>query len=101
MDHLNNTLFYEKLQDDPTERFLVEIMTVLAGMTEREILGRDTFDFLQPRNARTSRFYILPKIHQKDIPGRPIVSSGGAPTENISVVFATVNRENFVVKNIS
>ena len=45
MDHLN-TLFYEKLQDDPTKRFSEEITTVLAGMTEREILGRDTFDFL-------------------------------------------------------
>ena len=85
MDHLNNMLFYEKLQDDPTERFSEEITTVLAGMTEREILDRDTFDFLRPRNVRTSRFYILPKIHKKDIPGRPIVSSCGAPTENISL----------------
>ena len=84
MDHLNNTLFCEKLEDDFTERFSEEIMTDLAGMTEREILDGGTFDFLWPRNARTSRFYILPKIYNKDILGRPIVSSCGAPTEKIS-----------------
>ena len=39
-------LFYKKLGDDPTERFSEEIMSVLAGMTEREMLDRDTFDFL-------------------------------------------------------
>ena len=60
-------LFDENLQDDPTERFSEEITTVLAGMTEREILDRDMFDFLRPRNARTSQFYILPKIHKKDM----------------------------------
>ena len=54
-------------------------------MTEREILDRDTFDFLRPRNVRTSQFYILPEIHKKGIPGRPIVTSCGAPTENISL----------------
>ena len=85
MDPLNNMLFYEKLQDDSTEWFSEEITTVLAGMTEREILEKDAFDFLRPRNARTFRFYILPKIHKKDIPVRPIVSSCRAPTENISL----------------
>ena len=41
MYHLNNTLVYEMLQDDPTERFSSEITSVLARMTEREILDRD------------------------------------------------------------
>ena len=33
---------------------------------------------------RTARFYLLPKIHKPGNPGRPIVSSCGAPTEKIS-----------------
>ena len=37
MDHLNNTLFYEKLEDNRTERFSEEITAVLAGMTKKEI----------------------------------------------------------------
>ena len=74
MDHLSNMLLYEKLGDDTTEQLLEEITSVLARMTERETLDRDTFEFLQPKNAWISWFYILPKIHKKDIPGRPIVS---------------------------
>ena len=54
-------------------------------MFQRKIIDRETFNFLRPKNARTSRFYILPKVHKTNIPGRPIVSSCGAPTENISL----------------
>ena len=32
----------------------------------------------------TSRFYLLPKIHKPNNPGRPIVSTFSCPTENIS-----------------
>ena len=84
MKHLNNTQFYEKLSEDPTERFSEEITNYLTGMFERNVLDRDTFGFLRPKDVRTSRFYILPKLHKPGIPGRPIVSSCGAPTERIS-----------------
>ena len=33
---------------------------------------------------QTSRFYLLPKIHKPNNPGRPIVSACCCPTENIS-----------------
>ena len=84
MDHLNNTQFYEKLSDDATEWFSEEITSLLEEMREKRVLERETFCFLQPRNVRTSRFYILPKIHKPGIPGRPIVSSCRASTEKIS-----------------
>ena len=76
MNHLDNTQFYEQLPDNPTERFSEEIRTCLINML--------TFNFLQPKNSRTSRFYILPKLHKPGVPGRPIVSSCRASTEIIS-----------------
>ena len=84
MDHLNNTHFYEKLSDDPTERFTEEITSLLEEMKDKKVLEKETFCFLQPRNVRTSLFYNFPKIHKPGIPRRPIVSSCGAPTEKIS-----------------
>ena len=84
MNHLNNSQFYEKLSEDPTERFSKEVTNYLSGMFERNVLDRNTFQFLLPKDPRTSRFYILPKIHKPGAPGRPIVSSCGAPTEGIS-----------------
>ena len=78
MHHLNNTQFYEKLSDDPTERFSKEITSLLEEMKEKRVLEKETFCFFRPQNIRTSQFYILPKIHK---PGRPIILSHCAPTE--------------------
>ena len=84
MCHLNNENFYEKLQYDLTEQFSEDITSLLADMLSRRVIDKPSFEFLRPRDARTSRFYVLPKIHKVGIPGRPIVSSCGSPTERIS-----------------
>jgi hypothetical protein len=39
---------------------------------------------LTTKFPRTSNFYLLPKIHKTNNPGRPIVNSIGSPTERIS-----------------
>ena len=84
MDYLNNGNFYRKLQEDLTKQFLEEITTSLTDLLNRQVIDREVWDFLRPKQVRTARFYILPKIHKTNIPGRPIVSSCGAATENIS-----------------
>ena len=54
-------------------------------MTDKQTINKGLLQ-LPPatKKTRTSRFYILPNIHQDGIPARPIVSSCGAPTEEIS-----------------
>ena len=47
-------------------------------------IDKYTRDFLIPQHPRVARFYLLPKIHKRGNPGRLIVSSNSAPTENIS-----------------
>ena len=42
-----------------------------------------------PRNCTTPLFYLLPKIHKKNNPGRPIVSACDSPTEKISLYLDT------------
>ena len=41
MDHLNNTQFYEKLSDGPTEQFSEEITSLLEEMREKRVLERE------------------------------------------------------------
>ncbi len=48
-------------------------------------INKDTYKYLTPSNPRTARFYHLPKIHKAGNPGRPIVSSCGAPMERIGI----------------
>jgi hypothetical protein len=43
-----------------------------------------TMEYLTPEDPKPYRFYLLPKIHKENNPGRPIVSANGHPTEKIS-----------------
>ena len=45
---------------------------------------KKTKNFFIPYQARTARFYLLPKIHKSGNLGKPIVCSNDAQTENIS-----------------
>ena len=53
-------------------------------MVSRGGLDKETMKCLLSEVIRTSRFHILPKNYKPGNPGRQIVSSCGAPTEEIS-----------------
>ena len=83
-NHLNNKDHYLKLDNDPPQRFSLEIEQVLIQMTNRYSIPEELIHILVPDETGVSRFYILPKMHKPGNPGRPIVSSCGSPTEGIS-----------------
>jgi hypothetical protein len=69
---------------DPTEEFSTKITQELNIMKENSHIDKNTFDYLKPDKPKVGRFYLLPKIHKVNNPGRPIVSANGHPTEKIS-----------------
>ena len=81
---LNDTNYYQKLENDPTSAFAEEIKRTVIAMFDRGLINKHTKDFLAPRSPKIASLYLLPKLHKPDIPGRPIVASNGSPTENIS-----------------
>ena len=81
---LNNVSYYQKLTADPTFQYASEVKEFVDSMFNRGLIDKKIRDFLVPHQPRTARFYLLPKIHKPGNPGRPIVASNGAPTENIS-----------------
>lgn len=81
---LTDEKFYKKLDSDPTDNFAKIISKTLTSMHKKGHIDKDTLEYLQPENPRAGRFYLLPKIHKENNPGRPIVSANGHPTEKIS-----------------
>lgn len=81
---LNDDRFYMKLEEDPTEKFSDEITKELTKMNTLGYIDDKTLEYLTPDNPKAGRFYLLPKIHKPNNPGRPIVSANGHPTEKIS-----------------
>ena len=52
--------------------------------TEKGEIQQDVAKLLKPAQSRTPIFYILPKIHKINNPGRPVTSSANRHTEKIS-----------------
>ena len=39
------------------------------------MIDKETAEVLKPKDVKPARLYVLPKIHKKNIPGRPVISS--------------------------
>ena len=84
-EHLNDPNTYKKLDGDPTIRICHGIVQLLNRFYSEGLLNKKMVDFCSPpQRARLARLYFLKKIHKSPMGIRPIVSSCGSPTENIS-----------------
>lgn len=81
---LDNRQHYRKLYTDPTIAWKQEIDEILQAGEDLEILTPKERKNIITKHPRTSSFYMLPKIHKINNPGRPIVNSIGSITEKIS-----------------
>ena len=86
---LSDPNFYREIPRDHTNKNTTEIHKFLLSMKTKKLLPDAHVNFIMPRNCRTPLFYLLPKIHKKNNPGRPIVSACDSPTEKISMYLDT------------
>ena len=75
---------YKILQVDPTAKHQQKVKEFVNSRGKAQNLSEDTINHLTPQEPRTPTFYMLPKIHKTNNPGRPIVASFNSPTERIS-----------------
>ena len=74
------------VQEDLSAEHMLSIRDIVLNMRAYKEISKKVKDFLLDFPMRTSRFYLLPKIHKGKFPppGRPIISGNGCPTERIS-----------------
>ena len=80
---LSDNRFYLPLDADPTrddQKIVKDTIRAMIATCELPPTAQHLVVF----TPRTSRFYMLPKIHKSNSPGRPIVSACCCPTENIA-----------------
>lgn len=82
---LSDSSFYKRVDADPTEEFNATIKETLQNLAQANKVAPDAIKALVPLSPVAGRFYLLPKIHKKDNPGRPIVSGIGTVTEKLSL----------------
>ena len=81
---LSNEAHYQALNHNPTAENAALVENAIDTLRLDGSIDERTAEQLKPKNPRTPRLYFLPKIHKPDNPGRPIVSSIGCHTQNIS-----------------
>ncbi len=83
---LSDTDFYVRTESDLTEKHIKQIQEILREMLDKLEIEWETFIHLKLdiSKNRTVNFYFFPKIHKKEVKGRPTISGNGCPTEKIS-----------------
>ena len=76
--------FYKKVPENPTSVHAALVNNAIDQLKNRNALNQKMANQLKSTNPRTPRFYLLPKIHKPNNPGRPVVSSINCHTERIS-----------------
>ena len=85
MGQLDNSEVYMLLDGDPTRDMVEKIKERIRESWEKGNIDDKTKDYLMVSgDVKPGRFYLLPKIHKRGCPGRPVISGCGTPTEKIS-----------------
>ena len=85
MRQLNDRDVYIPLHKDPTAAMIKKINVRIDKLRDDGYISDSTLQYLLINSdARAGRFYLLPKIHKTNCPGRPVISGCNTPTEKIS-----------------
>ena len=66
---------YKQLTQDPTLQHNRMVNQTICRLIYVKLLPNKTADGLKVSNPKTPKFYISPKIHKPNNPGRPVINS--------------------------
>ena len=75
---------YKKLQEDPMLQHSNLVNDTIDRFKKENLLSKKLADGLKSVNPKTPKFYISPKIHKENNPGRPVINSINCHTSEIS-----------------
>ena len=87
---LEGTNTYRVIQTDPTNKLKSKLINILRRTKAATGLQENIYRKMYPTGASPQRFYGLPKIHKKNIPLRPIVSSIGSVAYGVAKILANI-----------
>ena len=73
---LGDSDVYEEVPDDP-ETLVSTIQRMTEKIRKRGDLKKETIKYLEIKDPKFARFYLLPKIHKRlnNVSGRPLISN--------------------------
>ena len=91
MRQLTDKEIYQPLPNDPTSAMIKKVNQRLLEAHRKGNIDDVTKDYLLASgDERAGRFYLLPKLHKKGCPGRPVISGCKRPTEKFLALWTTI-----------
>ena len=87
---LEDTNTYRVIHTDPTNRLKNKLINILRRTKAATGMQDNIYKKMCPTGVSPPKFYGLPKIHKKNIPLRPIVSSIGSVAYGVAKVLAEI-----------
>ena len=85
MHQLSDERVYIALDTDPTSGMTKNVNNRIRKACDNGCISDGTLKYLLVNStAKAGRFYLLPKIHKKACPGRPVILGCNTPTDRIS-----------------
>ena len=81
---LEDTSNFRPIPTDPTTKLNNRLINILKNMKTESEMDDNTYKWIYPTGASAPKFFGLPKIHKKEAPLRPIVSSIGSVTYGVA-----------------
>ena len=81
---LSNTDFYQEIPSNLSNAHAEIVNKAVRDFMTEKLLPEQVAGALMVENPKTAKFYLLPKIHKKGNPGRPITNAIGCPTSKIA-----------------
>ena len=81
---------YRLLKMDPTNKQKNRLINILRRIKSEGRLEESTYKKMYPTGTSSPKLYGLPKIHKKEIPLRPIVSSQGSVSYGVAKELARI-----------
>ena len=75
---------YKKLLTDPTKLHTERVNKAIDRFKDEGLITEKVANGLKPLDPKTPKFSLLPKIHKKHNPGRPVIDSMNCHTAGIS-----------------
>ena len=87
---LEDTNTYRVINTDPNSRLKNKVINILSRTKAATGMQDNIYKKMYPTGVSPPKFYGLPKIHKKNIPLRPIVSSIGSVAYGVAKVSAEI-----------
>ena len=81
---LEDTNTYKPIPTDATNKLKNRLINILKKVKTGSEMDENTYKRMYPTGASAPKFYGLAKLHKKEVPLRPIVSSIGCVTYGVA-----------------